>query len=226
MLKVKENERLLKELIAAGYKPLTFSTRNLKYIPNAEMGYLIWNLPARITCPYSTEHCRELCYAIKAELAYPSVRPSRMRHLEESKADDFVYRMLLTILKRRKYMRKKELTVRIHESGDFYSEAYAEKWLRIAHFCEGEDIVFKCYTKSFRFFDGKFLPSNFRLRASVWDDTPEEDLEIIRRNGWPIYTAVPKFHKNDGYAHCRCKDCSTCKMCENMKIKRIACEIH
>ena len=226
MLKTYNAKRLCERFKALGYEKLTYSTENLKYIPNEVMGYLIWNLPAKETCPNRTPHCEDECYAVKAEKAYPDVLPSRRRHLEESKRDDFVFRMLYTILLRRKYMRKKELTIRIHESGDFYSEDYADAWIRIAYQCLGEDIVFKCYTKSFKFFDGKKLPENFRLRASVWDDTPKEDLEIIKRNGWPIYTAVKKFRKNDGYAHCRCKDCSTCKMCENMAIKKIACEIH
>ena len=225
MLKTINMERHLRALKGI-YELLTYSTENKKYKPDEFTGYFIWNIPAIVTCPYRTPHCEKDCYALKAERAYPDVLPSRYRHLEESKRDDFVNRMVLTILERRKNMRKQELTVRIHESGDFYSEEYADKWLRIAETVKDENIVFKCYTKSARFFDGKKLPPNFRLRYSVWDDTPEEELEIAKRNGWPIYTAVEKFEKNDGYAHCKCVNCTKCKMCENMSIKKIACEIH
>ena len=117
------------------------------------------------------------------------------------------------------------LIVRIHESGDFYSKEYAETWLRVAEACKGEKIIFIAYTKSFEFFDGVKLPENFRLRASIWDDTTEEQKEIVERNGWPIYTAVEKFQKGDTFHRCRCNDCATCGACWSRR-KDIRCEIH
>lgn len=208
------------------YEILSVSRDNKKLVPNDTTNFIIWNLPAKITCPYATPHCKSLCYAIKSEVAYPDCLPSRMKHLEDSKRDDFVERMTLTILKVAYGMRKKELIVRIHESGDFYNKAYVEKWLKVMDNCKFDKrIKFIAYTKSFKFFDGVNLPKNFSLRASVWDDTKEEDLETIKRNNWNIYTAVKKFEKGDKFTRCRCSDCATCGKCWK-NYKDIRCEIH
>lgn len=207
---------------------LNHSHSNMKLKPNAFVDYVIWNLPAVTTCPGRTAHCEGACYARKAEKAYPTCLPSRERNLQITKESTFVRNMVYTILKRRFYSRKKLLVVRIHESGDFYSRKYAFDWLEIMRIIEstGERIRFIAYTKSFAFFDGVKLPKCFSLRASVWDDTPAEDMEMIKRNGWTIYTAVEKFSDSDTFTRCRCEDCSSCLQCLNGNAKVIACEIH
>lgn len=202
------------------------SDDNMKLVPDENTAFLIWNLPAVKTCPYATEHCKKFCYAKKAENAYPDCLPCRERNFElAKKTDEFKHRMLYTILKKRFYSRKKWLIVRIHESGDFFNQAYADAWLWIAMQCAGEYIKFICYTKSFPYFDGKKLPGNFFLRASIWDDTKPEHLETIRKNNWSTYTAVEKFQKGDTFSRCRCEDCAGCGHCWS-KRKDIRCEIH
>lgn len=207
---------------------LKHSHKNKKLQPNLFVDYVIWNIPAIVTCPGATPHCKGKCYAMKAEKAYPTCLPSRERNYNLSLQSTFVKNMVYTILKRRYYSKKKLLVVRIHESGDFYSCEYAMKWLEIMLTIEstGEAIRFIAYTKSFSFFDGVALPKCFSLRASVWDDTPEADLEMIERNKWTVYTAVEKFGKNDTFAHCDCINCTTCLQCLNSKKQVIACEIH
>ena len=77
-------------------------------------------------------------------------------------------------------------------------------WLQIMENCKADKrIKFIAYTKSFKFFDGVKLPKNFSLRASIWDDTTAESLEIISRNNWNIYTAVDKFEKGDKFTRSR-----------------------
>ena len=85
---------------------------------------LIFNLPAVSTCP-NCEGCKSSCYAMKAERIYPSVRESRKANLMASHCRTFVARMVELIV------RSKASTVRIHESGDFYSQEYADKWTQI-----------------------------------------------------------------------------------------------
>lgn len=199
------------------------STGNKKLKPSEDTNFLIFNIPAKITCPYATPHCKKFCYAVKAETVYPDVLPSRQRNLEASKRNDFVEVMTSLIQAKKKSQRKEKLVVRIHESGDFYNKAYSEKWLAIARNCK--DVVFMAYTKSFKFFDGVKLPRNFVLRASIWDDTTEEQKEIIKRNGWSTYSAVEKFTSKDAFCRCRCEDCATCGKCWS-KTKDIRCEIH
>lgn len=226
MLKTKKMEMLYNELKASGIEPLNVSNGNKKLVSNDETRFIVWNLPAKMTCPGKTHNCSIACYAIKAELAYPNCLPARIRNLKDSVKDDFVIRMVYTILrviandrKNRKYV------IRIHESGDFYNLAYALKWIEIAETIKAENVTFICYTKSFSFFDNRTLPRCFKLRASIWADTKEEDLEIIRRNNWNIYTAVDSFKKGDKFTRCRCSDCATCGKCWH-NYKDIRCEIH
>lgn len=222
-IKKKLAERL--ELVKAA-ELLKVSRQNKKLAPNEKTAFIIWNLPAIKTCPYACPNCKKACYARKAEFAYPDCLPSRERNFKDSLKADFVDRMTKTILTIAKGTRKQEIIVRIHESGDFYNKEYANKWLAIMDNCKiDKRIKFIAYTKSFPYFDGVKLPKNFSLRASVWNDTKPEMLEIIRRNNWNIYTAVEKFETGDKFTRCRCADCATCGKCWK-NYKDIRCEIH
>lgn len=216
------------------------------YIPSSK--WLIFNLPAVVTCPFRTRQCsgylrgekryetdpktgktidkKADCYAVKAENAYPTVIPARRDNLRATLIPGFVDAMTDLILKTARNMKKERLIVRIHESGDFYNQRYAEMWLEIARRCAHDTrIVFWAYTKSFIYFDGVTLPENFKLRASVWADTDSEQLAIIARNKWTIYTV----YENElpaGYTECFCKDCANCNQCGDMSIKSIACKRH
>ena len=201
---------------------------NKKLINNQETSFYTWNIPAIKTCPYATEHCINCCYAVKAERAYPTARANRNRNFIESTLHNFTERMIYTLETEINSKRdcNKKIVIRIHESGDFYSYEYANKWVDIAnHFESNDRVVFMAYTKSVEFFQGKKIPENMVVRASVWDDTKPEQLELFKAMNLPIYTAVESFDNWSG-AKCRCKDCATCGMCWNKNIKKIACEIH
>lgn len=208
-----------------------YSDENRKLVPTKEVNFFIWNLPAIWTCPFRTAMCEKECYAIKAEQAYPEVLPARWDNFAMSKLPTFVTDMTAMITDRAKRMRKPELIVRIHESGDFYSRRYAMDWLQIVRNVESADLKgkrvrFVAYTKSFLYFDGIELPESFTLRASVWADTKPEQLAIIERNKWPVYTAVEKFTENDTFHQCRCEDCANCGKCIDKNVPLICCEIH
>lgn len=212
---------------------INLSHENKKLIPNARISFLIWNLPAVITCPFRTVHCEGLCYALKAERNYPDALPCRLRHLEMSKKADFVLRMIFTISAElaRPVNKNKKVVFRIHESGDFYNMEYVKKWLKIMdYFKDDKRIVFVAYTKSVKYFDGLEIPENMRLLASVWDDTTPENLEIIKRNNFRIYTAYSGADLDNalkaGFAHCPCENCGTCGLCWNNYTNNICCEIH
>lgn len=218
--------QFINECKQTGVIPCNVSRENKKLKPTKETGFIIWNIPAKATCPYATDECAIHCYARKAEIAYPDCLPCRKRNLKESMQKDFARRMAFTILSIAKGTRKKKLIVRIHESGDFYNKAYVMAWLEIMKACDGLNIVFIAYTKSFPFFDGMTLPQNFALRASIWSDTPDRFIEMIKRNGWNTYSAVEKFTDNDSFHQCRCEDCANCGACWNNEIHEINCEIH
>ena len=126
---------------------------NAKLKNNDRVRFMIWNLPAIKTCPFSTDMCRKSCYAKRAE-RYPSCKNSRETNYIKSLQDDFIENMIFTIeteLNTKKFNNKK-VVFRIHESGDFYSRHYYNKWVAIAkHFENNDNIVFLAYTKSIHF---------------------------------------------------------------------------
>lgn len=163
---------------------IQLSEGNKKLKPTADTKFLIFNLPSIITCPFATDMCKHFCYAKKAEAAYPACKPSRLKHLEESKRADFVIRMVYTIesyLLKPSYQKAKKIVVRIHESGDFYNQRYADKWVRIAeHFKHDKRVVFMAYTKSLIYFGNREqIPNNMVVRFSIWDDTPQYLLNLV-----------------------------------------------
>ena len=208
---------------------IPLSEGNAKLVSNSRVRFLIYNLPAIISCPFATGECEGQCYAKGAE-RYPDTLTSRYHRMYISGRVDFVLRMVFTIrayLNRPIFKKAKKIVVRIHESGDFYSVRYAEKWLEIAEAFKGEKkVVFMGYTKSVRFFEGLERPENFVLRYSIWDDTNPEEIAIAEEMGLPTYSAVDKFTNEPDRERCRCSDCATCLHCMSAKFETILCEIH
>lgn len=114
---------------------LTIGKGNLKL--DASIG--IWNISAVKTCP-NCSTCASTCYALKSEKFRPVVKACRQRNWDLSKLETFVEDMITLIKK------SKVKVFRIHESGDFYSQEYADKWSAIAQALPG--IQFYAYTKS------------------------------------------------------------------------------
>lgn len=147
-------------------------TGNSKLVKTAkEFGVKIFNfsIPAgndkasgKITCPFAGS-CLSLCYAKKGMYRFGNVERALSRRYEDSKKGDFVERINTELSKVKK---GKQIYVRIHDSGDFYSPAYFAKWLEIAQ--NNPLIRFYAYTKSHSFIRGNFnLPENLDLIFSL-----------------------------------------------------------
>lgn len=222
---------------------LNVNTNGNRKLRNTDkIRFMIWNLPAVKTCPFRTAMCEKSCYARKAERVYPQVLPSRERNYTATLSPDFVENMIFTIekeLSTKKYNGK--LTVfRIHESGDFYSLEYAQKWVTIARYFENNpQITFLAYTKSIRYFVDIAIgygtprfPSNLIIRSSLWADTTAKNYGLTYKYEFPIYTAFDRKTMDDmktnGYTftECRCDDCANCGYCWNKEHSEIICEIH
>lgn len=208
---------------------------NLKLKNNDETRFMIWNIPAVITCPYRTAMCEKFCYARKAERMYPSCMAARERNYEITQQADFAERMIFTIraeMKSRKFAGKK-IVFRIHESGDFYSVEYFRKWVKIANaFIDNDNIVFLAYTKSVAFYKSADIPANLVIRSSLWADTCAKSVEITKAFDIPVYTALSA-HDMDvaernglKFEKCRCEDCATCGKCWDKSIQTIITYIH
>jgi hypothetical protein len=183
-------------------KPFTLSNGNSKLIDT-----LIFNLPAKITCPGATRQCAAMCYAVKAERMYTTARDSRQRNLDLVRDNpdwhtDFITQLDSKLQRSRKVFEY----FRIHESGDFFNQAYVDSWVTIArHFPE---LKFLAYTKShhLNFADLQSLP-NVTLRYSVWEDTKKfrDDMPLAVMDG--IVSDRPTHHCKPG------DKCGPCRYC-------------
>ena len=110
---------------------------------NKKLGKRIYtfSIPNISTCPGRSELCERLCYVNKYTRIYPSV--------ERTYQDN--YRLTLNSKRFIKLMQeeiatKKPETVRIHVSGDFYSNEYIQSWIEIVK--NNPDVKFYAYTRS------------------------------------------------------------------------------
>jgi hypothetical protein len=165
---------------------LSFSKGNAKL----NKGTLIFNLPAGRTCPGAL-FCKAFavvdpitqrrtiqdgpqtqfrCFAATSEAQYDGPFYARARNLStiaeylQVGVDHAADQINVALQHHR--TRKVKL-VRIHESGDFYSLAYLQAWVKVAQ--ANPDLKFYCYSKSlhiFQEFGVANLPENFYLTAS------------------------------------------------------------
>lgn len=106
------------------------------------------------TCPFAGE-CVKFCYAQKGAYSWSNVKPAFEKRYELTKTDDFVNEMNKEIAK------KKPDYVRVHDSGDYYSKAYLDKWIEIA--IHNPHVRFYSYTNSVEMLKAAKLPDNYDI---------------------------------------------------------------
>ena len=146
-----QNAKLKKTSIKNNMRVMNFSLPAYKTITG------------KTVCPFAKD-CIKYCYAQKGNYKYPNVIKGLNNRYELSKTADFVPKMNATIILER------PTHVRIHDSGDFYSIAYLNKWITIAN--DNKEVIFYAYTKSIKFFiDGLKLPKNLKIIFSEGSKT-------------------------------------------------------
>lgn len=127
-----------------------------------------WNLPSGFTCPFAMEclvkvdrHTGKFdnkskayrCYSAMQE-RFPAVRNHRWANFDFLRDGG------------KPEIPKKAEAVRIHMSGDFYSQDYFDMWLDICN--ENPKIEFWAYTKSLKYWVKRInqIPDNLILTAS------------------------------------------------------------
>ncbi len=128
----------------------------------------------KITCPFA-DSCVKYCYAQKGNYTrFPVVQQLMEQKYKISKTNSFIPLMNEEIRK------KKATYVRIHDSGDFYSIAYLNKWVTIAN--DNKEVIFYAYTKSIPFFKGAKagkptikIPSNLKI---IFSEGSKRDILI------------------------------------------------
>jgi hypothetical protein len=158
---------------------------------NAKLGTqtLIFNLPAGKTCPGAMycksfavvdangkrsiqdgEHTQFRCFAASSEVQYDGAFYNRANNLQTvvdylQTSVDYAAEQINVALNN--FRTRKTQLVRIHESGDFFSLAYLQAWVKVAE--ANPNLKFYCYSKSLHIFQElgvTNLPSNFYLTAS------------------------------------------------------------
>jgi hypothetical protein len=147
------------------------------------IGVWNWTLPAwagRLpdgrtynTCP-SAGICREVCYARTGRFLFPAVKAKHQANLMFVLDDlaGWETAMLAELAAARHH----NGWIRIHDSGDFFSDEYLSAWLRIIR--QRPSITFYCYTKEisrFRRLVEVNPPDNFRWTYS-YGGTQDADL--------------------------------------------------
>lgn len=112
----------------------------------------------KLTCPMADE-CVKFCYAKKGAYIWSNVKPAFEKRYELTKTSDFIVEMNAEILK------KKPQYVRVHDSGDYYSKAYLQKWIEIA--IHNPDVRFYSYTNMVEMFKNTELPDNYDVIYSM-----------------------------------------------------------
>jgi hypothetical protein len=163
-------------------KTLSFSKGNAKLGKHT----LILSLPAGRTCP-GAMYCKAFavvsdagkrtikdtpqtifrCFAASSEVQYDAVYNSRAENLElivDSLSHGVDYCVHLLEKSIALHRTKHTKLVRIHESGDFFSLAYLQAWVKVAE--RNPDLEFYCYSKSLEYFLDLALPNNFYMTAS------------------------------------------------------------
>lgn len=213
-------------------------------------GIRTFSMPPVETCPSATEMCIMKCYALKDYYRnWDNVSKSQHINYIMSQRADFVELMTKNLMiEAMKHdvenmfaEEKKPLTVRIHVSGDFYSQEYFEKWVQIADNLKDYNIQFGCYTKSINYIKnylkatGKNIRDiNINFMFSLWADTKEKFINMADEMDMNIFTA---YNKKDGIpeGYMACPDdtnrgaCgTTCNMCyeKSDSRKNIAIAIH
>ena len=116
------------------------------------------SITGKITCPFADE-CIKFCYARKGAYIWGNVKPAFERRFELTRSSDFIVEMNKEILK------KKPDYVRVHDSGDYYSKEYLNKWIEIA--IHNPDVRFYSYTNSVEILKSTILPDNYDIIYSM-----------------------------------------------------------
>ena len=125
---------------------------------------LIFNLPPGKSC-LNCKECYKTCYARKAYKQYPNVRISWNYNLDIAKNNpDKLFNSIVNQLKNT----KKDI-IRIHSSGDFFSQDYIDLWEKIIK--SFPDKKFYVYTKVNKLLDFSNIKkfNNFNLIESFID---------------------------------------------------------
>ncbi len=130
------------ETAAADLKPTLLRPGNTK-LGNK---IAVWGVPAVAACPGRTKLCESLCYATKNFYTFKESIHSRHINFAVANRDDFAQLMNADLRKKTKKVSRD--IIRIHDSGDMFSEKYTRAWLQVMK--DNPNKKFFLFTRSWR----------------------------------------------------------------------------
>lgn len=125
---------------------------------------LTYSMPPISTCP-NHSRCAKTCFALKAMRAYPSARHAWEVNEKLAREQLHLLEVLLVAQIEEALGTKKAkehgLYVRIHVSGDFFSQDYLNMWVRVAS--RFPEVRFWAYTKVAHLLDFSQVPENLNV---------------------------------------------------------------
>ena len=159
-------------------KYMNLLTQNSKLKKTSkELGVKVYNfgIPAyksasgKLTCPFADE-CVKFCYAKKGAYIWSNVQPAFEKRYQLTLTDQFVEVMSKEILK------KQPDFVRVHDSGDYYSPKYLQKWIDLAVMHHA--VKFYSYTNCVKMLKKAKLPDNYDI---IFSDSGKQKHLINRK---------------------------------------------
>ena len=144
----------------------TMGNAKLVKTSGAEYRVLGFGIPADMsfdggnTCP-GANACRGVCYAKQGRYLMAGVKNARLHNFNASRASNFILQACADL----KRLVKRYNVVRLHDSGDFYSQEYLNAWKVIAD--TFPEIIFYAYTKSLHLDIETNRPANLRIVQSL-----------------------------------------------------------
>ena len=184
-----------------------------------KLGRNIWsfNISRNSCVAYRTELCKVYCYGKRGRFLFKNSVKLADFNYECSKSRYFVEAMSMEISKLR-VLRGLEY-VRLHSIGDFYSQAYFNKWCNLAD--RFHKVIFLAYTRNYDI-DFSSSPSNLKLYYSI-DNSTEKFNKTIKKYAY----AIRKEQSLDEIHGRLCsKKCSECKYCYNLNSGNVIFKIH
>ena len=147
---------------------LVLGNEKLKNSSGSDKIVVGWGIGAGSkTCPCAGA-CRNGCYALSGRYLFANVKAKNYSRLALSESDQFIPVIDSEIKEIIGKNPDKVVYVRIHDSGDFYNMAYAQKWFSIMR--NNPDVKFYAYTKMVEMFQSLTanggIPENFKLIMS------------------------------------------------------------
>ncbi|MBA2851685.1 hypothetical protein HNP86_001844 [Methanococcus maripaludis] len=107
-----------------------------------------FNLPAVTTCPGATQTCLDACYANKRRYKWDNIKSKYEFNLRLSRNAEKFTTALKSFLILNDELDDSRKIMRIHTSGDFYSNEYIKAWQEIVGY--DDSWTFYGYTRSWR----------------------------------------------------------------------------